>query len=272
MNRRRARKRKFIVSVMLLAVIAGSVTWLIFFSGYFHINEITISGYKAINPEIIRPAILNKLAERHWGVFPRSHVFFYRTAKIPESLQEKFVKISETELAFDLRQRRLNVKITERKPEGVLCPAREMLAPNETSDTASKCVLFSADGIAIETVDKKEINSVKLAVEHYSAAAITLGTEIISPEWVLFMKEFSAALEPKAPVRFYAIESESLIIGYVRAHTIAGWDILLNVKPEQARNYAAITKQLLEKSIGRDLARLKYIDLRVSGRAYYKLR
>jgi hypothetical protein len=131
--------------------------------------------------------------------------------------------------------------------------------------------LLADDGVILEPMERPE-GIGAFVIEDASAAEFSPGTRPVALEWIRFMKEFSSALAPEILIRSYIIEPESLSAEYIRARTSADWDILLNVEFGQERHTAAVVKTLLEEEIRNRINRLEYIDLRIPGRAFYKLR
>jgi hypothetical protein len=246
------------MTTFFLLVAAGS-SWLVFFSDYLYIEDIYVSGAQTLDVAVIKAVAAEKLAGEHWRIFPRSHIFFYRTAGLSEALQAQFIRVASVNFSPDIHRRRLNIEITERNPVGFWC------APN------GECALLAEDGVILEPMGRPE-GIGAFVIEDASAAEFALGTRLMAPEWILFMKEFSSALAPEILIRSYIIEPESLSAGYIRARTSADWDILLNVEFGQERRTAAVVKTLLEEEIRNRINRLEYIDLRIPGRAFYKLR
>jgi hypothetical protein len=135
----------------------------------------------------------------------------------------------------------------------------------------NSCLLFDADGMLFEELDRPE-GSGGLMIEDRSGRALALGDRAASPEWIAYMKVLADALAPDVWIKQYVVETESFAAGYLRAQTGTGWDVLLNVGPAAAKTQAENLKNLLEKEIGKNASHLEYIDLRVPGRAYYKLK
>jgi hypothetical protein len=253
------RKTKVIIlALVALGIIAGSL-WLVFFSDYLYIEDIYVSGVKTVDVLVLKSVVSLNLAENHWRIFPRSHIFFYRTAGLSEALQEQFTRIASVNFSPDIHRRRLNIEITERSPVGFWCASN------------GECALLAGDGVILEPMGRPE-GIGAFVIEDASAAEFSPGTRLMAPEWILFMKEFSSALAPEILIRSYIIEPESLSAGYIRARTSADWDILLNVEFGQERHTAAVVKTLLEEEIRNRINRLEYIDLRIPGRVFYKVR
>jgi hypothetical protein len=250
-NRRRARKIKTAVFITFVLGFAAGIIWLVFFSEYLRFGAIAVFGAENIDSEDIRAVVAEHL---------RPQIIFFRPAGLTKALLQRFVRIKEAKFSVDIRNRTLVVKIKERAPIGFWCAVGE-----------GKCALLGDDGIILESIDRPA-GTGALIVEDARGNTFLPGAQAVNPLWLAFFIEFSRVVSPEIMIRSFLIEPDSEIGNYIRSRTVSGWDILLNVEPNEVRYFAMVLKKLLEEEVGTQLNRLQYIDLRVPGRAYYKLR
>lgn len=258
-SRRRARKLKTFAFAAIFLLAAGGAIWLIFLSDYFYLQEIVVAGTETVEAAAVEAIAEKQLAQKEWGIFPRSHLFFYRAAGITEALEAQFIRIAAVDLRSNIRERRLDLVIREHIPEGFWCAVE------------NECAMLAGDGTILEPIERPT-GIGALMIEDQSGMAFAAGTQPIAPQWLQFIRDFSEALAPEILIRKHIIQPESIRAQYIRSRTAAGWDILLKIAPGQGEENAIIVKTVLEEEIGANIGRLEYIDLRVPGRAYYKLR
>lgn len=260
-NRRRARKIRLILFSGFLALLFGGLFWGIFYSPVFLINRVDthIVG-DTIDPNEVRAFSENWISGKKYAVFWKRHLFFYEPDELAPALSKEFMRIGELEIKPLVRERALRIQIRERTPFGFWC--------REPDD---RCFIFDERGVLFEEIARPE-GSIGIVVKDTIGPAGALGERVADPEWVLFLKELKAALQPEIWIKEYVIEPETFQAKFLRVKTTEGWDLLVNFEPDSTDKIANTVKEVLAKEVKGNRPSLEYLDLRVPGRAYYKLR
>ncbi len=137
----------------------------------------------------------------------------------------------------------------------------------------NKCFYIDKEGIIYK---ESPLMSGSLVLNIYSTKneSVNFGTKVTSPEMIDFIL---AAKEELAKIKtaygLFPVVADFEIIGIedLRVRTSEGWQIYFNptysVDP-QIKNL----EMVLDKEIEENRANLEYIDLRIEGRAYYRLK
>lgn len=245
---------------MLALGLFGGAFWFIAYSDALRIKDVAVYGTEALDLNTVRVAAKEHLLGARFGIFPKSHALFYGPDELAEFLKNRFLRIESLAFSYDIGEKFLYIDVRERRSKGFWCASPE-----------GDCALFGADGVLFEAIARPQ-GAGGLLVEDQNINVIALGEQAAPPEWIWFFKTFAEELAPDVWVRAYVIEPESFRAEYVRVQTGEGWDILLNVEPGAEQSYAHALKTLLKDEIRENVSRLEYVELRVPGRAYYKLR
>jgi cell division septal protein FtsQ len=257
---RRERKIRFVFWGTMLILLGMALLGGLFFLPQFRIKTIEVSGTETLDAATLHQAIEEWLGGRYFFIFPKALIFFYQPQELDKFLHAKFLRLASVLINFDIRKNTLKVEVKERRPEGLWCLSG--------SDT---CFLFDKEGVLFEAMERPE-GSGGLLVEDKKGQTFGLGKQALNPEWIVFMKKLAKEIAPDVWIQEYVIEPESFEAGYIKARTSGQWDILLNAENELLEFYVQALRALLKREIKDNVGRLLYIDLRVPGRAYYKLR
>ncbi len=260
MAARKLRRIRFFLLILVIFLSIFGIGWAIFYSPFLKIEGVEVSGTKTLDAALIQIAAEEWLSGKVL-LFPKKNLLLYQPKLLDEKLKEKFPKIASIKLSFENQKHKLKIEVVERKGEGFWCIQQ-----------SNKCFLFDAEGVIFTEVEKPE-GSGGLFVEDLRNILPSQGENIVSSEWILFMKLFRDEVQPDIWIASYILEPEWFENGYIKAKTTAGWQIFMNADKSLAKNSAEILKTLLKKEIGeKKVELLEYIDLRVPGRAYYKLK
>lgn len=225
----------FIALLLLLAI------WFLFFSSYFKIKKIIISG--SLNADI--SSEINK--------FVGKNIFTFRIGKIEHELAQKQTSIASLEIYKGLPDS-LKVKVNVRDPKIVW-------------QTQEKTYFIDINGIVFAQGDSGVLEKgqpLPLIIDTKNAP-IEVGTRIVSANFVQFVLD----LNKDFPQTVGANVSE-LKIGettfQIEAVSDQGWRVYLDTTRD-LHNQLVSLKKVLDQY--REQIH-EYVDLRVEGRAYYK--
>ena len=113
------RKRKAILISILLAVLAGGLTYG-FLRPEFRITTLEVSGFSRLSEERIRASVEQGLQGVYFGIVPKAHTLLYPQDALRERLLREFPELSG--VSFSLRNlSSLRVAVHEREPIAYWC-------------------------------------------------------------------------------------------------------------------------------------------------------
>jgi hypothetical protein len=249
----------FYLFLLVFILIAG---YIFLFSDLTKINNINISGTEDLDPEKIRLATSQYLSGKYFGLFPKNEYFFMRKKSVGQLLANEFKKIDSLKVKKKFPNS-LSLEINERKSLIIWC-------------SGGPCYTVDGNGFAYANVDLdsrelKENNLIKVIDE--SARPVATGEQLFDPGHLNYILGIRDALKKKSDIE---IEDEyftrSRVADELRVKTSAGWDIYLSsVFPIDGP--AEMLKVFLDQKIpAEEVSNLEYVDLRVEGKIYYKMK
>jgi len=227
-----------IISALLLLILI----WFIFFSSFFKIKKIIVSG--SLNNEV--SSEINQFIGRN--------LLTFRVGKIEQELAKKQTSISSLQIFKGLPDT-LKVKVNVREPKLLWV-------------TNGKNYYVDENGIVFELSEPKftedENKQIFKIVDTKNAPVIT-GSQIVGSEFVRFITELNNNFNKIVGVNISEIRISETTF-QVEIATDQNWRVYLDT----TRN---LNNQLvsLRKVIDQYKDQIhEYVDLRVEGRAYYK--
>lgn len=256
-ERTRRKKLRRILRILVVSSVLGGLgigAYIFFFSGILNISAVKVSGAETLDPKGVEETTKTFLGGRTFLVFPKNNRAFLNEKLLTASLLEKYPRISKADISY--RSKTLEISIQERKPVAFWC--------------FEECFLVDEIGVIYEEAPKAG-SGVVLKIRDETGRNLRKGSRAVSEETMKFMLALRESLRPQVFVTRFVVEEESLGANYVRADTETGWYMYVDTL-EKGEATVSNIKNLLRQEIGSNVNRLEYIDLRVPGRAYYKLR
>jgi len=243
---------------VVLCLLIGLSFYLLFFSKVFLVNNIEVFGNKEIPKEKILELIynyLNKPVLTNWFK-PYSNIFFVNLDNLKADILNSFLLVSDIDIYKSLLNRKIEIKIIERRGEGILCLEKN-----------NKCFYFDKEG----KLFKESLGfDLPLIVEDGRNKNFDLGSKFDDREIltkIIKTRNILGQLELTDLDEFY-IPSGSFSDFWVK--TNEGWYIYLNKEADLVNQLIGLRKLLDEKITQEGRKKLEYIDLRVNNRVYYK--
>lgn len=247
-------------------LIAGAGVYFLFFSSVFKIKEISVKG----NDYIISSSIINGfndiMSEKKWFFLKNNNINLFDSVEAKQKIIKEFPRIDSLDLVKNYPNK-LSVNIKEREIADILCQSRG-------GDDApvnfifSKCFFIDKNGIAFDVAADTQ-GFLILKILDKRGETIELNKKILNPEFIDFVKQikdsFRGAINANIKLLVLEHPAQRELIALVD-----NWKIIFNVSSD-AKNQLLVLKQVLEKEIKDQRGKLDYIDLRVEGRAYYKI-
>lgn len=223
------RSRVFWIGILSFLAIAV-IYYFLFFSGFFKIKKIIITGDQIISEEIARTFVA------------RNNIFLINAAKIEKDILSGFSQIAKVKISRSFPST-LNISIIKREPAAVWCDLE-------------KCFLTDNDGVNFREAPT-ETDLIK----------ITGAKELVGRESISQILRIQKELKDKSiatTTRAFIVSEERLNI-----KTSEGWEAYFNLKGNLDWQLQELNL-VLEKQISPEKRRnLEYVDLRFS-RVYYK--
>lgn len=218
------------------------VVWFFFFSSYFKIKKIIISG--SLNPEVYEE--INRFQGRN--------ILFFRVGKVSKELAQKQTSIASLEIYKGLPDT-IKVKVNVR-------------IPKIAWSSQGKTFLIDENGIAFELgggrASTEEGEQIPTVIDSKDAP-IEPGNQVVTPDFVLFILDLSNNFEGKIGPKITELKISETTF-QIEVVTDQGWRVYFDTTRDLNNQLIAL-KKILDQY--RDQIQ-EYVDLRVEGKVYYK--
>ena len=252
----------------LLAVFLGICAYLLLFSPFLLVDNIVIEGNQDVSSLDISRAVENSLNRKYFKVFDSRNYFLVNMGNISGAMKSNFdrLEVGSVEKHFPGT---IFIRVIERKAEIVWC-------------SAGVCYFVDKDGLAYggaagaedEEEEEEELRSKRfLVVVDDGAIPVEIGKTVINPDYIGFIEAADAMirddLKLEAAESYHTPGTASREIG---VKTVEGW--ILKISSEYSIDEAKKTIQMLfEKDLNEETRKnLDYLDLRIKGKIYYKMK
>lgn len=230
--------------------------WAIFYSPLFLIKSVVADSPDDTAAEIskvVEPMVFGK----KYGIFNKNHPLFVDRKFIAASVSQHFSQLGEVGVKYDFFKHMLVITAESRLPVAHWCSGGE-------------CYLIDRRGVIYAAAGQRE-GSLILTIQDETGRALKPGVMAVPEAWMEFFSAMRDRLKPIIWVTQIILEKESLGAHYVRLQTADGWSILVDTDMQPALISDEL-EALMAKELKGKTKRLDYVDLRVSGRAYYRFR
>ncbi|MFA6047525.1 MAG: FtsQ-type POTRA domain-containing protein [Parcubacteria group bacterium] len=252
---------KFLFYLLLISFL-GVVVYLLFFSRYLAVTNISVNGPENIKEEDIKNEIQWEIQGKFGRILEKNNLLLIKTSYYEKDLAEKFKKIDTVEVRRKFPSG-LIVNIAEKKLKMIFC-ARE------------KCFILDNKGNAFEEIDEnsEEYNASSLPVlKDTSNPEVSPGEQMLDPSYIAFSESVKNKLVQELDINLEReYSTPNRISGDLRVVTREGWSIFLNADVD-AQKETDMLKAVLDEKIPRDQrGNLEYIDLRSDNKVFYKFK
>ena len=247
-KRRRVWILKILFFVGLFIAVVGFILYLLFFSGFLEIKELSVNGLDKVNSDRFHGELNKRLNSRWLGLieFQRNMLFFDSDAFNAEMLAS-FLEIKEISVSKE-PPHALNIDVTERVTAGIWC-------------FVGGCKYFDKEGVMWGETAR-------------SSGFLILVVEDMRPEVQLdkdLLDNFTTIYEQLKEINI--LVSKFVIpdnfIGNFSAFTSDDYKLLFSTDSDINKQLEVLEIFLIDKKDDSDFAP-QYIDLRINGRVYYK--
>lgn len=250
---------RFIFNVLFLSFLCVSA-YVLFFSEYLAITDISISGESDLREKDMLEALESEIGGKFLDIIPNNNFLFFPESRIENILLKRFKKIrtAEAEKKFP---NKISIEIDEHKALMVWC-------------SNGKCFLLDENGVAyneadFESPELKENNLIK--IDDGSGQSIDIGENVTDPSY----ENYAISIKSEFKKLDFDVEeyrTPSRIAQEIDVKTKQGVEIYLSTEfPLDSAMRALLI--VLEKEIPRDQKeKLAYVDLRSENKVFYKFK
>ena len=270
---KRILKNRFFWFGLLGFLFMGGVAYGIFFTPFFQIEHIEVSGNVKVPEESLRE-IVQTHVPRKFMFFEMNHFLLANTSAAAEEVKAAFPEI---ESAVAQRKFPDSVLVIVRERQGIAAWCQDRDYTVEVSDgkeakrSVRQCFALDAHGVIFE---EKEPEG-EMIISKSEGGEVNMGEEAIDPELLKHILSFGQQLDASSLFGEVGLRVSSAVLvskERVEANISEGWEIYLN-PTENIDWQLTKAKLVLEKEIpSAKRPFLEYIDLRFGDQAYIKYR
>jgi hypothetical protein len=252
----------FVLAVILSALVLG--VWAFIKGDYFKINEIKVSGTRMISPEETI-ALVNGEEGKRGGllafILPDNHMLAYKDNEdLINLIKSHFPRAKDVVINHDYKERLISIAILERTEKTIWCFVPE-------SNEEKRCFWLDNEGLMIGEAPYAE-GSLVTIIEDKTGRKISLG-ERAFPE-----KELGYLLEVAKMIKEFNWATDEISVSdplFKEAVVLlsSGQKTMVSLERSSVSEGKAIINAIVSSGCW---PKTEYVDLRVEGKGFYKLR
>jgi cell division septal protein FtsQ len=283
-NQKKARRFKIVGILVILIVLA--LSYFLFYSKTFKIENIEISGTRNIRHEDIRSLVEAQLKKSWFLVFNQDNFFILSKNNLAKNITDKYVL--DDLIITKTFSRTLKVEIKEKVSQIIWASGSKYynldsngIAISEIGDLndnkpvksdkksqATEVMVVAEEPKFFEIkIDGQDFNSFPIIVDE-SNKDVSLGQAIIKPEIVSIALNLIKKIPSKVNISISSFKMPDPASQELKAVTTEGWEIYFDANKDLEAQLNNL-KMVLDQKI-KDRNALQYIDLRFGNRVYYK--
>lgn len=247
---------------LLVSGFVGVVGYILFFSPFMTIDDISIKGEENLKSEDVLAVVKESLAGKYLDVWQKNNFILASKSRIGNDLQGRFKRIENVEVIKSFPNK-LSVAIKEVRASLIFCSGDPCWVIDEKGEVFARAD-FSSNEFGEQDL---------IVLRNSSARNIAREDILIEEDLMNFLIDTNRRLENELNILTEGeYSTPAMISGDLRVETSEGWKIFFN-KNLGSKKTLEMLKAILEKNFDQDKrANLEYIDLRVNNKAYYKLK
>jgi cell division septal protein FtsQ len=245
-------KSRFFWLTILILIFLGSLFYFLFFSSFFQVKNIFISGAEKISSDEIKNFVQNKLEKKILFLRTKT-IFLININEIEKEVLKNFPSVAEIKIGRKFPDV-LNINLVGRSPLANFCQDE-------------KCFLLDKEGIVFEESEPKA-NLIKI-VDGQREKTPRLGEIIIERDYLekIFKIQKYIQEEIKIEIEEFIAFSQRLNV-----KTIEGWEIYFDPREDINWQLTKLKFVLKEKIPLEKRKDLEYIELRFGDLATFRYR
>lgn len=261
---------KIAAFLFFLSFILGAAYFFLF-SNLFKISEIIVKGNNRITNAALIGEAGKLLSEKKILFLKNDNINLLNEGNIGDKIKNAFNRIDTIAVRKEYPNK-IILEIKEREMAEVLCKNESVSAPEEKTegtDYSFDCFLIDKNGIAFEKAADSR-GFLILRIIDKRGTNIELNKKVLNPEFMEFTKNLKQNFKNITNRNLRLLELEHPAQREIIA-LVDGWKAVFDISGDPEKQLLVL-KEVLEKDIKENISKLDYIDLRVEGRAYYKLK
>ncbi len=254
----RVKRRKVIFFWFSFTVAFLTIMWSFFMSPFFKITEIKLPENDFITNNDIHKLMINS-APLNLG----ENIFILSKNRIKSGLAAAFPAITDISIKKEPFHG-LIVNFEKRIQIGIWCH------PASDQPQADNCYYFDKEGIVFKEAPQTE-GALILKMEDFEKKEVSLGDKILSNEHLFFITTFNNKIIENNQFKIIEFKIKPNPSVDLEAITSKNWSIYLDQNQDpvlEANNLFTILNEVIKDKT----SSLKYIDLRLPSRVFYKFR
>lgn len=241
--------------------IMGGLVYFFVFSQFFKVNEIIVKGNRHIAAASLIEISDNFLMSPKFLFLKNDNINFIDVKDIGQKIQNEFYRIDSISIKKNYPNK-LVLNVKEREVAEILCSGEE------AGSDYFNCFLIDKNGLAFEkAADSKGFLILRILDKR--GTKIEIGQKVLNTELIEFTKQITNNFKKAANYNIKLLVLEHPAQRELSV-LIDDWKIIFDVAGDPEKQLLVL-KEVLEKEVKENMANLDYIDLRVEGRAYYKM-
>ena len=245
-------KSRFFWLTILILVFLGLFFYFLFFSPFFQVKNIFISGAEKISSSEIKNFVQNKLEKKILFLRTKS-IFLININEIEKEVLKNFPPVAEIKIGRKFPDV-LNINLVERSPLANFCQAE-------------KCFLLDKEGIIFEESEPKA-DLIKI-VDGQKEKIPKLGEPMIENDYLEKILKIQKYIQEELKIE---IEEFTVFERRLNLKTKEGWEIYFDPREDINWQLTKLNLVLKEKIPPEKRKDLEYIELRFGDLATFRYR
>ncbi|KKP99073.1 MAG: hypothetical protein US71_C0001G0048 [Parcubacteria group bacterium GW2011_GWD2_38_12] len=258
---------KFVYIVLPIIIIVFGVYFFIF-SDFFKIKEIVVRGNSYVVSAAIVDAFQNIFAETKLLFLKNNNLNILNSQSAEQEIKDKFPRIEEVSIEKQWPDK-IIVVIKEKEAVEILCKSKNASVSDFSVANFSDCFFIDKNGIAFDRAADTQ-GFLILKILDNRGVDIGLDKKSLNTEFLNFVRDLKNNFDDYLNYNIKLIVLDHSAQREVSA-LIDNWRAIFDVSGD-AKKQLFVLREVLEKEVKDQKDKLDYIDLRVEGRAYYKLK
>lgn len=250
------------IFVFLTVIFVIACAWVIFFSPFLQINDISLEGVQVLSRDEIMSNIAESYSGKYMGILPKNNLLLFPEQLVMRNLGGRFRKISEIKVE---RKFPNIVKITIKERDALLVWC-----------SGGPCYIIDENGYAYSGADfeSPELQQNNLVVvTNTSAKPVDLGQQVFKKDYIDFINKARTDLAEEQGFDMSGeCSTPSALAEEVSCKTKDNVGIFLSMGLPLGETMKTLALFLKKELPDNDRNKLEYLDLRFENRVYYKLK
>ncbi len=271
-------------------LLIGGLIYLLFWSPFFKIKGINITGNNFSDQTKIEAAVKDILNQKIWRFIPGDSFFIISTQAIKEKIEKAFLEVENVSVRRDIAEG-LKISLSGRQSAAVWCQGQKLAEVASTSSSVifsltenssttlpeetalwhlpevKKCFFVDKNSFIFREAPKIS-GTILPTFYDQTEREINLGSTASASSTLEFVDLIQKAMKENG-VSFQGFLINNVNNPDIIALTSEGWQIYFDLN-RSAQAPLKVLETLLNGDLSEKRASLKYIDLRTANRVYYK--